>query len=38
MSRRPLVVLCPHFAPDTAPTGDIITRIVTELAGTGGHG
>ncbi|MEY4043992.1 MAG: hypothetical protein RL644_260 [Actinomycetota bacterium] len=35
MSRRPLVVLCPHFAPDTAPTGDIITRIVTELAGTG---
>ena len=35
MSRRPLVVLCPHFAPDTAPTGDIITRIVTELARTG---
>jgi colanic acid biosynthesis glycosyl transferase WcaI len=35
MSRRPLVVLCPHFAPDTAPTGDIITRIVAELAGTG---
>ena len=35
MSRRPLVVLCPHFAPDTAPTGDVITRIVTELAATG---
>jgi colanic acid biosynthesis glycosyl transferase WcaI len=35
VSRRPLVVLCPHFAPDTAPTGDVITRIVTELAATG---
>lgn len=31
---RPLriAVLCPHFAPDTAPTGEVITRIVTELA------
>lgn len=28
---RPLVVLCPHFAPDTAPTGDVITRIVSEM-------
>ena len=27
-----LVVLCPHFAPDTAPTGDVMTRIVHELA------
>lgn len=30
-----LAVLCPHFAPDTAPTGDVITRIVTELVGLG---
>jgi colanic acid biosynthesis glycosyl transferase WcaI len=30
-----LTVLCPHFAPDTAPTGEVITRIVTELAGRG---
>ena len=27
-----LVVLTPHFAPDTAPTGAIVTRIVEELA------
>ena len=27
-----LVVLCPHFAPDTAPTGRVMTRIVDELA------
>jgi colanic acid biosynthesis glycosyl transferase WcaI len=26
-----LVVLCPHFAPDTAPTGTVMTRIVDEL-------
>jgi colanic acid biosynthesis glycosyl transferase WcaI len=26
-----LVVLCPHFAPDVAPTGDVMTRIVMEL-------
>ena len=30
-----LVVLCPHFAPDVAPTGEVITRIVEELAGRG---
>ena len=30
-----LAVLCPHFAPDTAPTGEVITRIVTELAALG---
>ncbi len=40
MSRRskrrcPLVVLCPHFAPDTAPTGTVMTRIVEELADRG---
>ena len=27
-----LVVICPHFAPDTAPTGAVISRIVAELA------
>ena len=27
-----LVVLTPHFAPDVAPTGLVITRIVEELA------
>ncbi len=26
-----LVVLCPHFAPDIAPTGDVMTAIVAEL-------
>ena len=28
---RPLIVLCPHFEPDTAPTGTVMTRIVAEL-------
>ncbi len=43
MSKRPnfeqvahsplkLVVLCPHFEPDTAPTGVVMTTIVHELA------
>ena len=27
-----LLVVCPHFAPDVAPTGDVMTSIVTELA------
>ncbi len=27
-----LVVLTPHFAPDVAPTGAVVTRIVEELA------
>ena len=27
-----LVVLCPHFEPDTAPTGVVMTTIVHELA------
>jgi colanic acid biosynthesis glycosyl transferase WcaI len=35
MSDRPLIVLCPHFAPDTAPTGTVMTRIVAELVGHG---
>jgi colanic acid biosynthesis glycosyl transferase WcaI len=26
-----VIVLCPHFAPDTAPTGTVMTRIVGEL-------
>ena len=33
--RGGVVVLCPHFAPDTAPTGTVMTRIVDELAGLG---
>jgi colanic acid biosynthesis glycosyl transferase WcaI len=32
-----IVVLCPHFQPDTAPTGRVMTRIVSELAGRGHH-
>jgi colanic acid biosynthesis glycosyl transferase WcaI len=34
---RPLrvVVLGPHFEPDTAPTGRVLTRLVHELAGRG---
>ena len=37
MAARPLrlAVLCPHFAPDSAPTGEVITRIVTELVALG---
>ena len=27
----PVIVLCPHFAPDTAPTGVVMTRIVEEI-------
>ena len=30
-----IVVLCPHFAPDTAPTGSVMTGIVDELAARG---
>ena len=29
--RLRIAVLCPHFAPDTAPTGVVMTRIVAEL-------
>ncbi|MGH2753090.1 MAG: glycosyltransferase family 4 protein [Actinomycetota bacterium] len=32
-----LVVVVPHFAPDTAPTGAIFTRIVEELGDRGHH-
>lgn len=34
--RLRISVLCPHFAPDNAPTGVVMTRIVSELA-TLGH-
>ena len=30
-----VLVICPHFAPDVAPTGDVMTRIVTELGALG---
>jgi colanic acid biosynthesis glycosyl transferase WcaI len=33
--RLRIAVLCPHFAPDTAPTGEVMTRIVNELAALG---
>ena len=33
--KRPIVVLCPHFSPDTAPTGEVITRIVEEFVAAG---
>jgi colanic acid biosynthesis glycosyl transferase WcaI len=30
-----ILVLCPHFAPDVAPTGEVMTSITLELAGRG---
>lgn len=30
-----IAVLCPHFPPDTAPTGEVIGRLVAELAALG---
>lgn len=30
-----IIVVCPHFAPDTAPTGTVMSRLVHELAGRG---
>ena len=35
VKRLRLVVLCPHFSPDMAPTGVVMTRIVHELAALG---
>ncbi|MEX0768477.1 MAG: glycosyltransferase family 4 protein [Microthrixaceae bacterium] len=32
-----LLILCPHFAPDLAPTGDVMTSIVGALAERGHH-
>jgi colanic acid biosynthesis glycosyl transferase WcaI len=34
-TRLRLAVLCPHFEPDTAPTGAVMTRIVHELVARG---
>lgn len=33
--RLRIVVVCPHFAPDIAPTGVVMTRIVAEWAAAG---
>jgi colanic acid biosynthesis glycosyl transferase WcaI len=30
-----VLVVCPHFAPDTAPTGEVMTRIADELVDRG---
>lgn len=30
-----LLILCPHFAPDSAPTGEVMTSIAEELAARG---
>ncbi len=30
-----LTVLCPHYAPDVAPTGEVMTSIASELAARG---
>jgi colanic acid biosynthesis glycosyl transferase WcaI len=30
-----ILVLCPHFAPDVAPTGEVMSRIVAELVARG---
>jgi colanic acid biosynthesis glycosyl transferase WcaI len=30
-----LLVLCPHFAPDVAPTGEVMTSIASELVARG---
>lgn len=35
MKRQFMVVLVPHFAPDTAPTGEVITTLVSEFVGAG---
>ena len=32
---RRLLVVCPHFAPDNAPTGTVMTRLVAELVALG---
>ena len=32
-----LVVVTPHFEPDVAPTGEVVTRLVHELAARGHH-
>jgi colanic acid biosynthesis glycosyl transferase WcaI len=39
MTAKPmnLLILCPHFAPDLAPTGEVMTAIVNALAQRGHH-
>lgn len=32
-----LAVVCPHFEPDVAPTGEVMTRIAHELVARGHH-
>lgn len=32
-----LLVITPHFEPDVAPTGEVVTRLVAELAELGHH-
>src|SRR4051812_49253664 len=34
-ARVKIVVLCPHYFPDVAPTGEVMTSIATELAARG---
>ncbi|MBM3816136.1 MAG: hypothetical protein FJW13_03875, partial [Actinobacteria bacterium] len=33
--RRRFIVLCPHFAPDIAPTGRVMTQLVDEWVALG---
>ncbi len=35
LATKVVVVVCPHFEPDTAPTGRVIARLVHELADRG---
>ena len=35
MDRLSILVLCPHFAPDTAPTGEVMTAICEQWAARG---
>ena len=35
MKKKFLVVLVPHFAPDTAPTGEVISTLVEEFVAMG---
>ena len=32
-----ITIICPHFAPDVAPTGDVMTRLVQEFGRLGHH-
>jgi len=37
LSELRMIVVCPHFDPDTAPTGRVMSRIVAELVALGHH-